>query len=134
MLRRVINRISKFFREIFLSSSINDYEDQIDDMDYDMSPYADPFECFAVDVPIEEHIDLHTYPPDETRKVLDAYLDAAVDKGFIEVRIIHGRGSGVQRRIVQSFLAKHSLVTRFQDAPAERGGWGATIVFLEKQM
>jgi dsDNA-specific endonuclease/ATPase MutS2 len=52
--------------------------------------------------------------------------------GIFEVRIIHGRGTGVQRDIVRSILAKHPRVLSFQDAPAEAGGWGATIVTLKK--
>jgi len=58
------------------------------------------------------------------------YLDAAQAKGFVEVRLIHGRGIGVQRKIVQGVLARHPLVTGFADAPPERGGAGATIVRL----
>jgi DNA-nicking Smr family endonuclease len=62
--------------------------------------------------------------------VVDEYLQAAHAHGFTEVRLIHGRGIGVQRRIVQSLLAGHPLVAAFADAPEERGGRGATIVRL----
>jgi dsDNA-specific endonuclease/ATPase MutS2 len=58
------------------------------------------------------------------------YLEAAHAKGFREVRLIHGRGIGVQRERVRSTLAKHPLVASFSDATADRGGWGATIAFL----
>ena len=60
--------------------------------------------------------------------VVDEYLRAAHARGFREVRLIHGRGIGVQRRVVQSVLRDHPLVATFADAPAERGGRGATIV------
>ena len=60
------------------------------------------------------------------------YLDAAHARGFAEVRLIHGRGIGVQRTIVQSVLARHPLVAGFADAPPERGGAGATIVRLRR--
>jgi dsDNA-specific endonuclease/ATPase MutS2 len=60
------------------------------------------------------------------------YLEAAHARGFTEVRLIHGRGIGVQRTIVQSLLARHPLVLGFGDAPPERGGWGATIVRLRR--
>jgi len=60
--------------------------------------------------------------------VVDEYLRAAHARGFREVRLIHGRGIGVQRRIVQALLRTHSLVAGFADAPEERGGRGATIV------
>lgn len=61
---------------------------------------------------------------------MEEYLQQCVEHGFREVRIIHGRGKGIQRRIVQSFLAKHPKVKSFKDAPPERGGWGATVVTL----
>jgi DNA-nicking Smr family endonuclease len=62
--------------------------------------------------------------------VVDDYLAAAHAKGFREVRLIHGRGIGVQRAIVQSLLREHPLVAGFADAPEDRGGKGATIVSL----
>jgi len=62
--------------------------------------------------------------------VVAEYLDAAHTKGFAEVRLIHGRGIGVQRKIVQGVLARHPLVAAYADAPPERGGSGATIVRL----
>ena len=64
--------------------------------------------------------------------VVAEYLDAARTKGFTEVRLIHGRGIGVQRKIVQAVLARHPLVAGFADAPPERGGAGATIVRLRR--
>ncbi len=88
-------------------------------------PYAGP-----VVVAIEESIDLHSFRPSETLEVVDAYLDAALEAGFDEVRLIHGRGRGVQRERVQSFLSKDSRVERWADAPAGRGGWGATLAWL----
>jgi DNA-nicking Smr family endonuclease len=81
-------------------------------------------------VPIEERIDLHPFSPREVRSVVEAYLDAAIEEGFAEVRLIHGRGIGVQREIVRSFLAGHPGVIDYGDAPPDRGGWGATIVRL----
>jgi DNA-nicking Smr family endonuclease len=62
--------------------------------------------------------------------VVGEYLTAAHAKGFREVRLIHGRGIGVQRAIVQSLLREHPLVAGFADAPDDRGGKGATIVSL----
>jgi DNA-nicking Smr family endonuclease len=62
--------------------------------------------------------------------VVDEYLRAARARGFREVRVIHGRGIGVQRAIVQSILSQHPLVAAFADAPEQRGGRGATIVRL----
>ena len=81
-------------------------------------------------VPIEDSIDLHAFRPRDVLSVVTDYLEEAAQRGFREVRLIHGRGIGVQRANVQAFLAKHPLVERYRDAPATRGGWGATIVEL----
>ena len=83
-----------------------------------------------VRIPITDVFDLHTVPPRELRPVLEAYLEEARRLGFRFVRIIHGRGIGVQREIVRSVLARTPFVSSFSDAPAEAGGWGATVVTL----
>ena len=84
-----------------------------------------------VSLPIEDSLDLHAFAPKDVRPVVDEYLKEAVARGFSEVRLIHGRGIGVQRASVQGLLAGHPLVERFFDAPPERGGWGATVVVLK---
>ena len=81
-------------------------------------------------LPIEDFLDLHAFAPHDVPSVLDEYLREAHRRGFPEVRLIHGRGKGVQRAVVQSLLASHPLVAEFFDAPPERGGWGATVVVL----
>jgi DNA-nicking Smr family endonuclease len=81
-------------------------------------------------LPIEDALDLHAFAPRDIPSVVGEYLEAAAERGFGEVRLIHGRGKGVQRAVVQRLLASHPLVERFFDAPAERGGWGATVVVL----
>jgi DNA-nicking Smr family endonuclease len=81
-------------------------------------------------VPIEDSIDLHAFQPRDVLAVVNDYLEEAAKRGFQEVRLIHGRGKGVQRANVQALLAKHPLVAGFRDAPAARGGWGATLVEL----
>jgi DNA-nicking Smr family endonuclease len=68
--------------------------------------------------------------PRDVPSVVDEYLRAAHARGFREVRLIHGRGIGVQRSIVQSLLQGHPLVASYADAPEERGGRGATLVRL----
>jgi DNA-nicking Smr family endonuclease len=83
-----------------------------------------------VHVPIEDWLDLHSFAPRDVPSVVDEYLIEAQARGFTEVRLIHGRGIGVQRAIVQSLLARHPLVAGYGDAPEERGGWGATLVRL----
>jgi len=81
-------------------------------------------------VAIEDSIDLHHFQPREVIEVVDAYLDAALEIGLREVRLIHGRGKGVQRARVQAYLEDDSRVERWQEAPPGRGGWGATIAWL----
>ena len=83
-----------------------------------------------VALPVEDSLDLHPFLPREVGSVVSSYLEAALEAGFDEVRLIHGRGIGVQREIVRSVLSRHPTVLRFEDAPPERGGWGATIVRL----
>jgi dsDNA-specific endonuclease/ATPase MutS2 len=81
-------------------------------------------------VPIEEAFDLHSFRPAEVLAVVDAYLDEAIARGFREVRLIHGRGKGVQRAQLRRFLAADPRVEEFAQAPPERGGWGATLARL----
>jgi DNA-nicking Smr family endonuclease len=83
-------------------------------------------------LPIEDSIDLHFFPPGDIPSAVDEYLQEACRRGFSEVRLIHGRGKGVQRAVVQSILTGHPLVERFFEAPPDRGGWGATVVVLKR--
>ena len=87
----------------------------------------------VVKIPIEDWIDLHTFSPKEISSLLEEYLLECKKKGFKEVRIIHGKGKGVQRSIVYSFLKKSPIVESFQQAPPEAGAWGATLVYLKKE-
>jgi DNA-nicking Smr family endonuclease len=84
----------------------------------------------AVELPITDVLDLHSFRPAEVADVVRDYLDAAWEKGLRELRIIHGRGIGVQRQTVRTLLSRDPRVTGFGDAPAEAGGWGATWVRL----
>ena len=85
-----------------------------------------------VELPIEDSLDLHSFRPQDVRSVVDEYLIAAHARGFTEVRLIHGRGIGVQRASVQVFLTTHPLVASYTDAPEDRGGRGATLVRLRR--
>jgi dsDNA-specific endonuclease/ATPase MutS2 len=80
----------------------------------------------VVEVPVEDVLDLHSFAPREVSQVVRHYLDLAWEQGFGEIRIVHGRGRGVQRQTVRTLLARDSRVERFGDAPLEAGGWGAT--------
>ncbi len=84
-----------------------------------------------VRMPITDELDLHTFRPAEVGDLLDDYLGECVRLGIGRVRIIHGKGSGTQRRRVQAILDRHPLVARWESAPAEAGGWGATLAKLK---
>jgi dsDNA-specific endonuclease/ATPase MutS2 len=84
-------------------------------------------------IPITDIFDLHTVPPRDVKPILEEYLIEAHRLGLRALRIIHGRGIGVQREIVRTVLARTPFVESFSDAPAEAGGWGATIVTLREQ-
>jgi len=84
-------------------------------------------------VPIEDAIDLHPFAPAEIPSVVESYLEAASHAGFAEVRLIHGRGRGIQRARVHQVLSRHPLVVSYRDATPERGGFGATVVSLRQR-
>lgn len=86
----------------------------------------------SVVLPIEDSIDLHAFQPKDIPSVVEEFLDQCLAAGLFEVRIIHGKGKGVQRNIVRSILEKHPRVASFRDAPAEAGSWGATAVSLRR--
>lgn len=83
-----------------------------------------------VRIPITDVFDLHSVPPRDVKPIVEEYLKEARRAGFKALRIVHGRGIGVQREMVRSILAKTPFVASFGDAPQEAGGWGATIVTL----
>jgi dsDNA-specific endonuclease/ATPase MutS2 len=94
----------------------------------------DDFEDFSqslpVKLPITDVLDLHSFRPADVANVVREWLDAAYEAGFHVVRIIHGKGIGVQRKTVRTLLARDPRVEDFGDAPMEAGGWGATWVRL----
>lgn len=89
------------------------------------SPFPDP-----VVLPLEDVLDLHPFRPNEIHSVVEEYLTECRAAGFATVRLIHGKGSGVQRASIHALLARLPFVRAFHDAPPEAGGWGATIVEL----
>lgn len=95
-----------------------------------MSPPPEQPPEEPVRLPIEDVLDLHTFAPKEIASVVEEYLWQCCQAGLREVRLIHGKGTGTQRAIVQRLLTNHPDVVSFADAPPEAGGWGATIVRL----
>ena len=85
-------------------------------------------------VPIEYVLDLHTFRPQDIPDLLEDYLTECLKSGFYAVRIIHGKGKGVQKKRVQGILKNNPMVASFRDAPPEAGGWGATLVELRKDL
>lgn len=87
------------------------------------NPFSEP-----VEIEITDSIDLHSFQPRDVKSVVEAYLDEARKKGFRLVRIIHGKGIGVQREIVRKVLAEKDFVKKFKNTDELSGNWGATIV------
>jgi dsDNA-specific endonuclease/ATPase MutS2 len=94
----------------------------------DYNPFPEP-----VVIEITDVFDLHTIPPKQVKAVVEEYLHEAHAKGFRVVRIIHGKGKGVQREIVSSVLERTSFVFDWTDAPPDAGGLGATIIRLAER-
>lgn len=94
----------------------------------EFDPFPEP-----VTIPITDIFDLHTIQPREVKPVVEEYLSEARRLGFRSVRIIHGKGIGVQREMVRKILARTPFVLNWSDAPPEAGGVGATIVRLRTQ-
>jgi DNA-nicking Smr family endonuclease len=90
------------------------------------SPFPEPFE-----IEITDSIDLHSFSPKDVKKVVEAYLAEAHARRFTIVRIIHGKGIGVQREMVRSVLAGSDVVESYKNAPEFSGSWGSTIVKLK---
>lgn len=87
--------------------------------------FEEPIRISVTDV-----FDLHSVPSRDVEAVVDEYLEEAQRLGLKALRLIHGRGIGVRREIVRSVLARKPFVVSYGDAPADAGGWGATIVTL----
>ena len=95
--------------------------------DDDAEATSEPIQLEVTDV-----LDLHPFAPRDVKAVVEAYLEEARAKAFSTVRIIHGKGAGVQRSMVRSLLARTPFVTSFEDAPMGAGSWGATVVWFSR--
>ena len=90
------------------------------------TPFDEPFR-----LPISDVLDLHSVSPRDVKAVVEEYLAEACRLELRALRIIHGRGIGAQRELVRQILASSDFVQGYGDAPAEAGGWGATLVTLK---
>ena len=124
-LRSLLRLIS---RKVDVSRSSDANKDPINEVGA-----VDPDDPFPEVVTIEfgDVIDLHSIPPRQVKAVVEDYLDEARRQKTRWVRIIHGKGIGVQREMVRSILERTPHVLDFRDAPPEAGGWGATVVTLQ---
>jgi len=93
---------------------------------------GDQEEALADAVPLEitGELDLHTFAPGEVKELVPDYLDECVQRGISDVRIVHGKGTGVLRRVVHAALDRHPRVVSYRLGGAAEGGWGATLVTL----
>jgi DNA-nicking Smr family endonuclease len=83
-----------------------------------------------VELPIDGVLDLHTFAPKDVKELVNDYLEECAARHLLEVRVIHGKGTGTLRRMVHSVLEKSPLVVAFRLADEHEGGWGATLVQL----
>jgi hypothetical protein len=91
-----------------------------------------PADSGPVEIEVGDVLDLHAFAPRDVVELVRDYLDLAVERGWPQVRVVHGKGRGVQREAVRRILAADARVESFGDAPAEAGGWGATWVRLRR--
>jgi DNA-nicking Smr family endonuclease len=86
----------------------------------------------VVELPIDGILDLHAFAPRDVKDLVETYLDECRGRGILEVRIIHGKGTGTLRRVVHAILRRRADVQHFALAGGDRGGWGATLVTLRR--
>ena len=101
--------------------------DRRDDPGDDAGPFEGP-----VSLPLDGTLDLHGFPPSEIGALVPEWIEASHAAGLKALRIVHGKGTGALRRSVEAILARHPLVASFRAAQEDGGGWGATLVVLER--
>ena len=125
-------RFPALLKKLFANRSVKQPENTVSELSAADDESLDPFNPFPepIRIQITDVFDLHTIPPRDVKLVVEEYLNEAERAGLRRVRIIHGKGIGVQREMVRSILARTSFVVDWTDAPPEVGGLGATIVRL----
>lgn len=123
-IQRLFGAPSRTARETRAARQDDDETDAIDPFD----PFPEPIRLEIGDV-----FDLHTIAPRDVKRVVEEYLREAHAAGYRSVRIIHGKGIGVQRETVRAILARTPFVESWTDAPPQAGGWGATVAHLSKR-
>ena len=93
----------------------------------------DQEDVFPREIPVDGVLDLHTFSPSDAPSLLEEYVQECLNKGIFEIRVIHGKGTGVLRERVHSVLRRMPDVASFSLAPPEAGGWGATLVQLRRR-
>jgi DNA-nicking Smr family endonuclease len=88
-------------------------------------------ESEPMELPIDGILDLHTFPPKEVKDLLPEYLTACREQGILQVRVIHGKGTGALRQTVHAILGRLPEVASYRLAGEDAGGWGATLVQLK---
>lgn len=121
---------TKALRKHGLDATVEASPSTMDDLLAAMDAYED---LPVTEYEITDVLDLHTFNPADVAGVVEEYLAEAHQRGFRALRIIHGRGIGVQRQTVLRILSETPFVDQFGDAPAERGGWGVTLVTLKPE-
>lgn len=126
--------LREWLKQLWFGGTPNERAATIDEVETE-SDALDPYNPFPEPVAIEirDVIDLHTIPPRDVKRVVEEYLNEAQLRGFRSVRIIHGKGIGVQRELVRTILARTTFVEAWTDAPPDAGGLGATIAQLSQR-
>jgi len=83
------------------------------------------------ELPVDGTLDLHTFNPSDVKELVPDYISVCLEKNIRQIRIIHGKGKGVLRRIVQSILENHPAVASYRHESGSGGSWGATVVDLK---
>ena len=126
LLKFQISNLKSILTKFFEGRQSDQAENFAPPLGEDEDPFEEP-----VRLEIRDVIDLHSIPPKEVKAVVAEYLNEAYERGFGQVRIIHGKGLGVQREMVRKILDRTTFVLSYYDAPTDAGGLGATIAELD---